>query len=132
MLPGLAPASSAMSRIDTALKPWVENNSSAALRMASRILGFRVIGFAFCSLVLYVCTNYKVRSTNIWLKATCRPPDRNNKGERPDAPDRRCVSHHRRIAVLARCAHGHRGRSGPAADTSAVRRAEGGPLSGNP
>src|SRR3954466_12395175 len=47
MLPGFAPASSAMSRIDTALKPCVENSSSAALRMASRMLGFRVIGFAF-------------------------------------------------------------------------------------
>src|SRR4029079_3705195 len=64
MLPGLAPASSAMSRIETALKPRVENNNSAALRIASRILGFRVIGFAFCSPVLYVCTNYKVQSTN--------------------------------------------------------------------
>src|SRR6185312_8698823 len=49
MLPGLAPASSAMSRIETALKPRVENSNSAALRIASRILGFRVIGFAFCS-----------------------------------------------------------------------------------
>src|SRR4051794_10952057 len=46
MLPGLAPASSAISRIETALKPCVENSSSAALRMASRILGFRVIAFA--------------------------------------------------------------------------------------
>src|SRR2546429_5017672 len=65
MLPGLAPASSAMSRIETALKPFVENNNSAALRIASRILGFRVIGFAFCSPLLYVCTKYQVQSTNI-------------------------------------------------------------------
>src|SRR6185437_9964388 len=64
MLPGLAPASSAMSRIETALKPRVENSNSAALRIASRMLGFRVIGFAFRSLVLYVCTNYQVQSTN--------------------------------------------------------------------
>src|SRR3981189_2642954 len=48
MLPGLAPASSAMSRIETALKPRVENNSSAALRMASRMFGFRVIGCFPC------------------------------------------------------------------------------------
>jgi hypothetical protein len=47
-------------RIDTALKPLVENSSSAALRMASRMLGFRVMAFAFRSLVLYVCTKYKV------------------------------------------------------------------------
>src|SRR6201989_1502251 len=65
MLPGLAPASSAMSRIDTALKPRTENSSSAALRIASRMLGLRVIGFAFCSRLLYVCTKYQVRSTNI-------------------------------------------------------------------
>src|SRR5487761_2074346 len=45
MLPGLAPASCAISRIETALKPLVENSASAALRMASRIFGFRVIEF---------------------------------------------------------------------------------------
>src|SRR3984893_13290398 len=45
MLPGLAPASCAISRIETALKPLVENSTSAALRMASRIFEFRVIGF---------------------------------------------------------------------------------------
>src|SRR6185436_687180 len=65
MLPGLAPASSAMSRIETALKPRVENNSSAALRMASRMFGFRVMRFAFRSRLLYVCTKYQVQSTNI-------------------------------------------------------------------
>jgi hypothetical protein len=63
----LAPASSAMSRIDTALKPRVENKSSAALSMASRMLGFRVIRFAFRSRPLYVCTKHQVQSTNIWL-----------------------------------------------------------------
>src|SRR2546421_12927240 len=72
MLPGLAPASSAMSRIDTALKPLVENNSSAALRMASRMLGFRVMAFAFRSRLLYVCTKYQVRSTNIWVASSHR------------------------------------------------------------
>src|SRR5690242_20003866 len=54
-----------MSRIDTALNPFVENRVSAALRMASRILGLRVIGFAFHRLVLYNCTNNKVQSTNM-------------------------------------------------------------------
>jgi hypothetical protein len=48
------------------LKPCVENSSSAALRMASRILGFRVMAFAFRSRILYVCTKYQVKSTNIW------------------------------------------------------------------
>src|SRR5215510_7870753 len=80
MLPGLAPASSAMSRIDTALKPRVENNSSAALRMASRMLGFRVMGFAFRSRLLYVCTKYQVQSTNIWGR-TALATGRNDKGE---------------------------------------------------
>src|SRR6266480_715101 len=56
MLPGLAPASIAMSRIETALKPWVENNSSAALRMASRMFGFRVIRFTFRSFAPSLCT----------------------------------------------------------------------------
>src|SRR4029078_4296162 len=54
-----------MSRIDIALNPLVENRVSAALRMASRILGLRVIGFAFHRLVLYNCTNNKVQSTNM-------------------------------------------------------------------
>src|SRR6478609_1130070 len=67
MLPGLAPASSAMSRIDTALKPRTENSSSAALRIASRMLGFRVMGFAFQPRLLYVCTKYQVWSTNICM-----------------------------------------------------------------
>src|SRR5450631_2293714 len=53
MLPGLAPASCAISRIETALKPLVENSTSAALRMASRILEFRVIGFDS----VFICTN---------------------------------------------------------------------------
>src|ERR1044071_10407662 len=92
MLPGLAPASSAMSRIDTALKPRVENNSSAALRMASRMLEFRVMAFAFRSRFLYVCTNYQVQSTNKWVRW---PPTaatgRDDNGE-PRAPDHRCSS----------------------------------------
>src|SRR6266567_3908214 len=92
MLPGLAPASSAMSRIDTALKPFVENNSSAALRMASRMLGFRVMVFAFRSRLLYVCTKYQVQSTNIWVASRRLPTGRDDKGEPPDAPDHRCVS----------------------------------------
>src|SRR4029453_14022167 len=106
MLPGLAPASSAMSRIDTALKPLVENSNSAALRIASRMLGFRVIGFAFCFVVLYVCTKYQVQSTNIWV--TAAPPRTGiTKGERPDAPGHHCASDHCRRACLAR--RGHRG-----------------------
>src|SRR5882672_7657172 len=35
-----------MSRIDTALKPRVENSVSAELRIASRILGLRVMWFS--------------------------------------------------------------------------------------
>src|SRR5438093_661174 len=115
MLPGLAPASSAMSRIDTALKPFVENNSSAALRMASRILGFRVMAFAFRSRLLYVCTKYQAQSTNIWT-------GRDDKGEPPDAPDHRCVSDRRRRTGLARRQPWHRDRSGTAPNTGAIRR----------
>src|ERR1700681_1906817 len=62
MLPGLAPASCAISRIETALKPLVENSTSAALRMASRIFEFRVIGFDSV-FHLYECTKELVLST---------------------------------------------------------------------
>src|ERR1700738_1073904 len=62
MLPGLAPASCAISRIETALKPLVENSTSAALRMASRIFEFRVIGFDSV-FHLYECTKKMVLST---------------------------------------------------------------------
>src|SRR5207249_9560839 len=101
MLPGLAPASSAMSRIDTALKPRLENNSSAALRMASRMLGFRVMASAFRSRLLYVCTKYQVWSTNIWVASSPPATGRDDKGEPPDAPDHRSVSDRWRRIGLA-------------------------------
>src|SRR5689334_3928525 len=63
-----------MSRIDTALKPWVENSVSAEVRIASRILGLRVmgslefsLGVCFPPFLLYRCTNYQVQSTNNWV-----------------------------------------------------------------
>src|SRR5450631_563467 len=62
MLPGLAPASCAISRIETALKPLVENSTSAALRLASRIFEFRVIGFDSV-FQLHECTKELVLST---------------------------------------------------------------------
>ena len=62
MLPGLAPASCAISRIETALKPLVENSTSAALRIASRIFEFRVIGFDSV-FHLYECTKELILST---------------------------------------------------------------------
>src|ERR1700722_1487335 len=58
-----------MSRTDTALKPLVENNSSAAHKTASRRFGLRVAaGFLRVGLViiyLYQCTKDKVWSTKI-------------------------------------------------------------------
>jgi len=45
-LPGLAPAACAMSRTDTALKPLTENSSSAAARIASRMLGLRIFSLS--------------------------------------------------------------------------------------
>jgi len=42
-LPGFAPAACAMSRIETALNPLVENNSSAAHKIASRMFGLRAL-----------------------------------------------------------------------------------------
>src|SRR5260221_13382152 len=118
MLPGLAPASTAMSRIDTALKPCVENSSSAALKIASRMLGFRVIRFAFHALVLYVCTNNKVRSTNIWTR------------ELVHARDHHCVFDRHGSSSLARFDR-HRGRSGTARDPGADGRAAGRALYGH-
>src|SRR3984893_3319114 len=58
-----------MSRTDTALKPLVENNSSAAHKIASRRFGLRAAaGFLRVGLVtidLYQCTKDKVWSTKI-------------------------------------------------------------------
>src|SRR6267154_97099 len=62
MLPGLAPASCAISRIETASKPLLENSTSAALRMASRMFEFRVIGFDSV-FHLYECTKELILST---------------------------------------------------------------------
>src|SRR3977135_1114365 len=64
MLPGLAPASCAISRIETALKPLVENSTSAGVRVASRIFEFRVIGFD-SGFALYDCTKKMVLSTMV-------------------------------------------------------------------
>src|SRR4051812_46975345 len=118
-----------MSRIDTALKPRVENSSSAALRIASRMLGFRVM--IFCSrdllsarLSLYVCTNNKVRSTNIWNRRGPALPPLPCR-EFWDARDHRCIADRRRRAGVARDT-GHRGRPGtapgPGADGCAAGR----------
>src|SRR5713226_9632993 len=52
-----------MSRTETALKPLVANNSSAAHKIASRRLGLRVAAFLLADLWTMICTIVqKIRS----------------------------------------------------------------------
>src|SRR5579872_732250 len=57
-----------MSRTETASNPLVENNSSAAHRIASRMFGLRGATSSPSGerIILYKCTNGPVESTNIW------------------------------------------------------------------
>src|ERR1700752_4766784 len=58
MLPVLAPAAGEMWCTETALKPLVENSSSAAARMASRMFGLRI--FSLSGLVMTFVRMYKL------------------------------------------------------------------------
>src|SRR5439155_17941814 len=53
-----------MSRTDTALKPLVENSSSAAHRIASRMFGLREPASVLVDLLAMICTSVqKIRSS---------------------------------------------------------------------
>src|ERR1700686_5148372 len=49
-----------MSRTDTALKPFVENSSSAAHRIASRKLGLRAADSSLADGQTMICTNVQI------------------------------------------------------------------------
>src|SRR4051794_1662543 len=72
-----------MSRIDTALKPRVENKSSAALRMASRMFGFLVTrllsALDFCTFVQSIKSSQQISG---WARSGLSRLHLNNEGAR--------------------------------------------------